>query len=40
LFDLISGSNYWASPNEEDYRSDVFSAFEAARFTVSSRTRI
>src|SRR5258705_12931907 len=40
LFDLISGNDHWASPNDEDYRSDVFSAFEGARFTVSSRTRI
>src|SRR5439155_6535358 len=33
------GSNYWASPNEEDYRSDVL-GLRGARFMVSSRTRI
>src|SRR6266516_5909279 len=34
------GTTVERTPNDEDYRSDVFSAFEAARFTVSSRTRI
>src|SRR6266567_2740507 len=34
------GTTVERTPNDEDYRSDVFSAFEAARFTVSSRPRI
>jgi hypothetical protein len=34
------GERCRASPNDENYRSDVFSAFEGPRFTVSSRTRI
>jgi hypothetical protein len=29
LFDLISRNDCWASPDDEDYRSDVFPAFEA-----------
>src|SRR4029077_9140118 len=29
LFDLISRNDCWASPDDEDYRSEVFPAFEA-----------
>src|SRR6202030_2890150 len=39
LFDLISRNDCWASPNDEDYRSDVFSAFESAALR-RLRTRI
>src|SRR6476661_7978012 len=34
------GERCWASPNNEDYRSDVFSTFEGAASRFSSRTRI
>src|SRR4029434_6347921 len=30
LFDLISGTTVGRVPNDEDYRSDVFSAFEGS----------
>src|SRR6476661_4336327 len=35
----ISRNDCWASPNDEDYRSDVFSAFESAALR-RLRTRI
>src|SRR5438876_1373735 len=35
LVDLISGNDCWASPNDEDYRSDAFSAFDRPIHGVS-----
>src|SRR6185312_4808742 len=37
LFDLILGNDHWASPEGEDYRSDIFSAFGSLRGVLRIR---